>query len=52
MIIITGPYCFVCGGNNVVRKLVWGTSCWTNNGAQYGWIERDFCLDCEKDRRK
>ena len=45
---ISGPYCFVCGGHNVVRRRVWGITAWTEQGTRYGWIERDICLDCQR----
>mgnify|MGYP006440726395 CR=1 FL=1 len=47
MVLIKGPYCFVCGGKNVVRRVAWDVSAWTQNGPVYGWVDRDVCLDCE-----
>jgi hypothetical protein len=46
MLILEGPYCLVCGGKRVERRRVWGVSAWTSEGPQYGWVERDVCLDC------
>ena len=48
MLIIIGPYCFICNGHNVVRHKVWGVTAWTESGSIHGWVERDVCLDCEK----
>jgi len=48
MTVISGPYCLVCGGHNVVRQRVWGIVAWTEQGPRYGWVERDICLDCQR----
>lgn len=48
MMTIKGPYCFVCGGTNVVKQLVWDVSAWTTQGPVYGQVLRDVCLDCER----
>ena len=48
MLTISGPYCLVCGGHNVVRHRVWDVAAWTEQGPQYGWVERDICFDCQR----
>lgn len=48
MTIIQGPYCFVCGGKNVVRRWVNGVVAWTEQGPRHGKVQRDVCLDCEE----
>lgn len=47
MLVISGPYCLVCGGHNVVKRQVWGVIAWTDAGPHYGWVWRDVCIDCE-----
>lgn len=48
MVTISGPYCLVCGGHNVVRHRVWDVAAWTEEGPRYGWVDRDICLDCQR----
>lgn len=52
MIILLGPYCFVCGGKRVIRRQEYGTVAWTNKGEIKGMVDRDMCLDCEEKLNK
>ena len=48
-VIIKGPLCLVCGGNNVEIRHFWQPVMWTSKGPVDGNAERAVCLDCDGD---